>query len=115
MVSIKEEYDKCWANFYAHFPHLQKPFMKMADLMFVWGLTDGSTTIVLNESLKSAELDFIHHVIYHEMCHFIYPHHERAFYDLLKQFSPMQIEENKKLSQRVVELKQLADELTDTI
>ena len=62
--------------------------------------------------LQDAKTDFVQHVIFHEMCHLIYPNHKREFYDLLKKFDPMQKKEDSKRQKRLNELVQLKEKIT---
>lgn len=62
--------------------------------------------------LQDAKTDFVQHVIFHEMCHLIYPNHKREFYGLLKKFDPMQKKEDSKRQKRLNELVQLKEEIT---
>lgn len=61
--------------------------------------------------LQDTKTDFVQHVIFHEMCHLIYPNHKREFYDLLKKFDPMQMKEDSKRQKRLDELERLIDEI----
>lgn len=111
MATLTEEFDYCWTIFHPHFPHLQKPAMHLRKLSGAWGICDGQT-ITLTPLLQDAKTDFVQHVIFHEMCHLIYPNHKRKFYDLLKKFDPMQKKEDSKRQKRLNELKQLMEETT---
>ena len=110
MVSITEEFEHCWTIFHPHFPHLQKPEFQIRYLSGAWGCC-GASDITLTPLLQDAKTDFVQHIIFHEMCHLIHPNHEREFYDLLKQFDPMQKEEDSKRQKRLDELERLIDEI----
>ena len=110
MVSLTEEFDHCWAIFHPHFPHLEKPELHIRKIPGTWGFC-GASDITLTPLLQYAKTDFVQHVIFHEMCHLIYPNHKREFYDLLKQFDPMQKEEDRKRQKRLDELERLIDEI----
>lgn len=61
--------------------------------------------------LQDTKTDFVQHVIFHEMCHLIYPNYKRELYDLLKKFDPMQMKEDSKRQKRLDELERLIDEI----
>jgi len=44
--------------------------------------------IIFQESLAKYNEEFILSVIYHELCHFYYPNHQKAFYDRLEEVFP---------------------------
>lgn len=110
MVSLTDEFDYCWTLFHPYFPHLQKPELHIRKISGAWGCC-GASDITLTPFLQDAKTDFVRHVIFHEMCHLIYPNHKREFYDLLKQFDPMQKEEDSKRQKRLDELERLIDEI----
>lgn len=110
MISLTEEFDACWEIFHLRFPDLQKPKLRIRSLCKAWGICKGKTFITLNSNLENAKVDFVRHVIFHEMCHLVYHHHKREFYDLLKQFDPLQQKEDSKKQKRLDDLKKLMDE-----
>ena len=110
MVSLTEEFDYCWAIFHPHFPHLEKPELHIRKMPGAWGCC-GANGITLIPLLQDTQTDFVRHVIFHEMCHLVFPNHKREFYDLLKQFDPMQKEEDSKRQKRLYELERLIDEI----
>lgn len=112
MVSLTEEFDHCWAIFHLHFPHLQKPTLHIRTLHGAWGVCSGQTDITLNPILENTGTDFVRHTIFHEMCHLIYHNHKREFYDLLKQFDPMQIAESRNKLKRLEKLKRMMDDIS---
>ena len=114
MNNLQEYYDECWAVFHPHFPQLAKPKLTIRKMQRAWGVCHEQTRITLNRNLENAKPNFVRHVIFHEMCHLIHPHHKRDFYDLLKQFDPLQQKENQKIDKRVAALRALADEFKTT-
>ncbi|MFQ5484750.1 MAG: M48 family metallopeptidase [Desulfobacterales bacterium] len=48
-----------------------------------WGSCSDKGVIMLNTELVKAPLHCIDYVIIHELCHLLYPHHDRKFYHLL--------------------------------
>ena len=118
MIDLHKEYDYCWAIFSRQFPELAKPKMYVRKLKQALGLCCYSNPphITLNRSLsQTTNVEFVRHVIFHEMSHLLQPNHKREFYDLLKQFDTLQIRENEKINQRVERLKQRAEAIRKSI
>ena len=78
-------FEDCWKIFSAHFPHLPHPVMRIGRNKKTWGICYHYTParISLSKHLARTTLEFQQHVIFHELCHIIYPNHRREFYDLL--------------------------------
>ena len=53
-----------------------------------WGSCSGKGVIMLNTELVKAPTHCIDYVIIHELCHLLYPHHDRKFYHLLGRVLP---------------------------
>ncbi|HHL34369.1 MAG TPA: M48 family peptidase [Desulfobulbaceae bacterium] len=53
-----------------------------------WGSCSGKGVIMLNSELVKAPIHCIDYVIVHELCHLIYPNHDRNFYRLLGRILP---------------------------
>ncbi len=117
MTDLQKEYDYCWKIFSRRFPELAKPKLYVRKMRQKWGVcVQGvQTHITLNRCLQTAEVEFVRHVIFHEMCHLLHPNHKREFYDLLKQFDAMQISENELVIKRVERLRQRAEAIRKTI
>ena len=66
-----------------------------------WGSCSGKGVIILNTELVKAPIHCIDYVIIHELCHLLYPHHDRKFYHLLGNILP-DWEQRKERLERVV-------------
>ena len=53
-----------------------------------WGSCSGKGVIMLNTELVKAPTHCIDYVIIHELCHLLYPHHDKKFYHLLGRILP---------------------------
>jgi len=53
-----------------------------------WGSCSDNGVIMLNTELVKAPIHCIDYVIIHELCHLLYPHHDRKFYRLLGRILP---------------------------
>jgi hypothetical protein len=53
-----------------------------------WGSCSGKGVIMLNTELVKAPTHCIDYVVVHELCHLLYPHHDRKFYHLLGRILP---------------------------
>ncbi len=118
MTDLHKEYDYCWEIFSRQFPELEKPKMYVRKLKRAlgWCCYTNPPHITLNRSLtKTTNVEFVRHVIFHEMSHLLQPNHKREFYDLLKQFDTLQIRENEKINHRVERLKQRAEAIRKSI
>jgi predicted metal-dependent hydrolase len=117
MTDLRKEYDYCWEIFSRQFPELEKPKMYVRKMRQKWGVCvqAAESHITLNRCLQKSEVEFVRHVIFHEMSHLLQPNHKREFYDLLKQFDTLQIRENEKINHRVERLKQRAEAIRKSI
>jgi len=66
-----------------------------------WGSCSGDGVIMLNTELVKAPIHCIDYVIIHELCHLLYPRHDRKFYHLLERILP-DWEKRKKRLEKVV-------------
>lgn len=65
----------------------QYPTLEIKRFKSVWGLCRIKKNIIaLNVDLIHVDIDCIKYVIYHELCHFIYPNHQKGFHELLNKF-----------------------------
>ncbi len=53
-----------------------------------WGSYDPSRAITFNVELIKTPIQCIDYVIVHELCHLVYPNHDKAFYQLLRRIIP---------------------------
>jgi len=53
-----------------------------------WGSCSGNGVIMLSTELVKAPIHCIDYVIIHELCHLLYPHHDKKFYHLLGRILP---------------------------
>jgi len=66
-----------------------------------WGSCSDNGVIMLNTELVKAPIHCIDYVIIHELCHLLYPHHDRKFYRLLGRILP-DWEERKERLEKVI-------------
>ena len=112
MTDLQAEYDYCWSVFNRRFPDLARPALYIRKTRKTWGRCCWAEPYIsLNRKLIDADVKFVRHVIFHEMCHLLHHNHSRNFYDLLKQFDEMQIQENESINKRVERLKARAQEI----
>ena len=110
MNDLQKECDNCWSVFSTYFPHLTKPKLVIKKLKTTWGWCGGGY-ISLNKKLENVrKVDFVRHVIYHEMSHLLQPNHKKEFYDVLKLFDLLQLQENKKLTKRIDAFRAIAEQ-----
>ena len=102
-------FEECWKIFSAHFPHLQQPIMRIGRNKKTWGICYHSTParISLSKHLARTTLEFQQHVIFHELCHIIYPNHRREFYDLLDRFDPTHQHQNERTNSRIEKMEEM--------
>ena len=63
------------------------PNLEIKKFKSVWGLCRiKRNTIALNVDLMHVDIECIKYVICHELCHFVYPNHQKEFHILLNQF-----------------------------
>lgn len=102
-------FEDCWKIFSAHFPHLQQPVMRIGRNKKTWGICYHSTPtrISLSKRLARTTLEFQQHVIFHELCHIIYPNHRREFYDLLDRFDPTHHNQTGRTNERLARMEEM--------
>lgn len=82
---------------------IEKPEIVVKKMATLWGSCSRRMgRINLNFYLYKASLPCIEYVILHEMAHFIYPHHDKDFYDFLTIYMPDWQERKKKLDYEFV-------------
>lgn len=85
-----QHYEACWLELSAQYPQLSKPtymFRKMRTALGRAHYTQGKITF--NPLLLEMNEAEAKHVIFHELSHFVCPHHKREFYDVLDEFDPL--------------------------
>lgn len=70
------------------FPNMTRPELKIRKLKKRWGSYLKKHQIVLNPDLIKASKRSIDYVIFHELCHALYPDHTAEFYSLLSTKMP---------------------------
>ncbi|MDR0313324.1 MAG: M48 family metallopeptidase [Treponema sp.] len=83
---------------------IMKPNLSIRKMRTLWGSSSPyNSTITLNFYLLKARKPCIQYVILHEMIHFLFPHHNRQFYDFLTLYMPDWKERKKILDTEVVQ------------
>ena len=102
-------FEDCWKIFSAHFPHLLHPIMRIGKNKKTWGLCYGCTPAKnsLSKAQAKMPLKFQQHVIFHELCHIIYPNHRREFYDLLDRFDPTHQHQDERTNSRIEKMEEM--------
>ncbi len=80
-------------RFYSYVPIFKRmgavtPEIRYRRMKKRWGSCTGKSVIMLNTELVKAPIHCIDYVIIHELCHLLYPHHNRKFYHLLGRILP---------------------------
>ena len=76
-----------------------KPYVNIRKMKQCWGTSNPEKEIItLNEYLYRAHPFCVEYVILHEMTHFLYPHHNKAFYNFMSVHMPDWQERKKKLN-----------------
>ena len=102
-------FEDCWNKFSAEFPHIPHPIMRIGKNKKTWGLCYHYTParISLSKQLARTTLEFQQHVIFHELCHLIYPNHRREFYDLLDRFDPTHQHQDECANSRIEKMEEM--------
>ncbi|WP_067048938.1 M48 family metallopeptidase [Methanofollis ethanolicus] len=64
------------------------PPVRVRCMKTFWGNCIPDSRIVFNERLAMVPSDLIEYVVAHELCHIRHPHHQRTFYDALREVMP---------------------------
>jgi predicted metal-dependent hydrolase len=84
--------------------NVKKPNLLTRKMKTLWGSSSPHNgTITLNLYLLKAKKPCIEYVILHELIHFLYPHHNRQFYDFLTLYMPDWKDRKKILDTEVVQ------------
>lgn len=68
---------------------VESPQLKLRNMTSRWGsCLPNKGIITLNKRLIEAPKNCIEYVVYHELCHFVYPNHSKRFYTLLQVMLP---------------------------
>ena len=82
---------------------IEKPAVCVKKMSTLWGsCSRKNATVNLNYYLYKASAPCIEYVILHELIHFLYPHHNKDFYDLLTVHMPDWQERKKQLDYEYV-------------
>lgn len=112
MISLETEFNYCWTIFSVRFPELSKPTMKVTKMTRCWGKCYFmDSKITLSSRLQDSSQEFVHHVIFHEMCHLIHHNHGRPFYNLLQEFDPMERPHDEQKQKRLAQLQKIVETL----
>ena len=79
-------FDKVFSDFKAY--NLEPPKLELRRMKLRWASYSPNGRISLNPELIKAPGKCIEYVLIHEICHMVYPAHNRAFYDLLEVMLP---------------------------
>jgi len=84
--------------------NIRKPNLLIKKMKTLWGSSSPhNNTIALNFYLLKARKPCIEYVILHELIHFMFPHHNRQFYDFLTLYMPDWKDRKKILDTEVVQ------------
>lgn len=84
--------------------NIKKPSLTVRKMKTLWGSCSvGKTKITINQYLYKALPPYIEYVILHELIHFLYPKHNREFYDFLSIYMPDWKERKRRLDHEVVQ------------
>ena len=82
---------------------IEKPKVCVKKMSTLWGsCSRKNATVNLNYYLYKASAPCIEYVILHELIHFLYPHHNKDFYDVLTVYMPDWQERKKQLDYEFV-------------
>lgn len=82
---------------------ISKPAIFVRKMKTLWGSCGRkSDRINLNYYLYKAPVPCIEYIVFHELAHFVYPHHNKDFYDFLTIYMPDWMERMKMLDYEIV-------------
>jgi len=65
------------------------PKLKLRSMTSRWGVCKTiPPTITLNKKLIRYDMDVIDYVVIHELCHLVYPHHQKEYWNLVSKYCP---------------------------
>lgn len=95
--NFSKRMEVCYNNFNQKIPY---PTLKIRKMTSRWGVCHhGKQTVTLNTELIKYPSQVIDYVIIHELCHFIHPHHQKPFWELVAVYVP----DYKKIRQQLKE------------
>ena len=82
---------------------ISKPAIFVRKMKTLWGSCGRkSDRINLNYYLYKAPVPCIEYIVFHELAHFVYPHHNKDFYDFITIYMPDWMERMKMLDYEIV-------------
>ena len=85
-IIFTKVYDECFNNFNYEG---KKPLLRIRKMKSKWGVCNVTNNIItLNLELIKFDLKYLEYVIYHELCHLIYPNHSEKFWSLVSNYVP---------------------------
>lgn len=66
-----------------------KPLLKVRRMKSKWGVCNVTNNIItLNLELIKFDIKYLEYVIFHELCHLVYPDHSKDFWNLVEKYVP---------------------------
>lgn len=66
-----------------------KPLLKVRRMKSKWGVCNVTNNIItLNLELIKFDIKYLEYVIFHELCHLVYPNHSKDFWNLVEKYVP---------------------------
>ncbi len=66
-----------------------KPLLKVRRMKSKWGVCNVTNNIItLNLELIKFNIKYLEYVIFHELCHLVYPNHSKDFWNLVEKYVP---------------------------
>jgi predicted metal-dependent hydrolase len=70
----------CLAHYKKYYPLKKEPLLKIRKMKRRLGSMNTQLHLVLNVFLVQLPIELIDAIIYHELCHIYFPHHQKSFY-----------------------------------
>lgn len=81
---FKEHLNIIYNNFEENIPY---PSLKIRKMTSRWGVCNTKLKIItLNLELMKKDVKYLDYVIVHELCHLIYPNHQKEFWNLVSKY-----------------------------
>lgn len=85
-IIFEEVFKECFKSFDYRG---KMPLLKIRKMKSKWGVCNVTNNVItLNLELIKFDVKYLRYVIYHELCHLIYPDHSKKFWDLVLKYVP---------------------------